>query len=515
MKKIKLILIAIVLLGSCKNFDFGDTNIPPIGETEPSPKDLLAGGIINFFNNTGRSYLTNPTFYIQWGHQNLYTSEMRYADVPISWAPWFNGVLSNFKTNIEYIDAHRDDKNIVAMGDPDNQIAVNKIMLAYVFKFVTDVYGDIPFSEALDEFNHYPKYDNQIEIYHGIIDLLKEARDQLDPNAGDITLGVQGDVIYGREFLQNTDNPGYYQTQILRWKKLANSLILHTALQLSDADPTYAQTEFNNALADPAGVIETVDDEAWVMYDIENRAWRNPYSRLRKSDYFITREFTDALQGNTVGYSPTYNHSTDYRYLIYVDDLISKNGAPYEDLNERDETTDTQMSPLIWNSVAPLPFFTAAWTYLDRAEAAARGWTGENYDNLLTSAIETSYESLSVHYGVDITSYAAAYAAARVADANDATYGNNHPNPKLLVVAEEKWISYFPMGFEAWAQWRRLDLPHLTPISTAINAGGTIPKRYTYPSDEQNINGANWQTGVQDLNPQVDNNESRVPWDVN
>ncbi len=515
MKKIIYTVLVLALLGSCKNFDFGDVNQPKVNTTEPSPKDLLNGGILNFFNNSGRSYFTNPTFYIQWLHQNQYTSEMRYADSPIDWTPWIAQILTNFETNIKYINENRNNNEVISQGDPDNQIALNLIMKAYVFKFLTDVYGDIPFTEALDPDNHFPAYDNQIDIYKSIISMLENARDMLDPNAGDIILGVKGDPIYGRN--------GIGPSQIEKWQRFANSLIMHAALQLSDVDPTYAQTKFVSALNDPAGVIESLDEEAWIYYIIDNRTWRNPFSRLRKRDYFITKEFTDALKGIPKGgiqptESPSYNHTPDDRATIFVDDPTN-DGKPYEDLSSA--SAEAQISNYIWNSIAPLPILTASWIYLDRAEAAARGWTTEDYDTLLTNAITQSYASLSAHYGVDITPQAAAYAAARVADANDATYGNNHPNPKLLVVAEEKWVAYFPMGFEAWAQWRRLDLPELDPLpaSAILNnppAGiNPIPKRYTYPTFEQTFNSDNWQQAVQSLTPAEDRNYSRVPWDVN
>ncbi len=498
MKYLKLIVVAAILLSSCESMDFGDINKDPIGPNEPSPKDLLTGGIMNFFNNSGRPWLTQPTFYVQWQAQNIYTSEMQYADSPVDWNPWFVQVLSNFKTNIEYIDANRTNSVVLSMGDPDNQIGVNKVMMAYVFKYITDIYGDIPYSEALDPSNLQPKYDNQIAIYKDIITQLKAARDMMDPAKDP----VKGDIVYGGD--------------VSKWQKLANSLILHAALQLSDVDPAYASAEFNAALADPAGVIENVSDEAWIAFTSDDRALQNPYTRLRRGDYFITKEFTDALQGedpisNITSCSPSYNHTPDARENIYSS-APGDDGKAYA-CNQAGQSA--KMSGLIWNPNAPLPFFTAAWTYLDRAEAVARGWTTENYDALLTSAIETSYASLSAHYGVDITPNAPAYAAARVADANDPTYGNNHPNPKLLVVAEEKWVAYFPMGFEAWAQWRRLDLPALTPHPAPLNTTGQIPTRYTYPGNESTLNPDGYNSGVQDLTPAEDRNDSKVPWDVN
>ncbi len=503
MKTIKLLKLAIIftiLLNSCDSIDFGDINKDPIGPNEPSPKDMLAGGMMNFFNNTGRPYFTNPTFYIQWQTQGQYTSEMQYADNPISWNPWFVQVLSNFKDNIDYINENKDNPIVLSMGDPDNQIGVNKVMMAYIFKFITDIYGDIPYTEALDKNNHIPKYDNQINIYKDIIEQLKTARDMMDPAKP----GVEGDLIYNGD--------------VSKWQKLANSLIMHAALQLSDVDAAYASTEFNAALSHPSGVIETLSDEAWIKYSIKDRPLQNPYSRLRRSDYFLSKEFTDALQGEDKinnplsSCSPSYNHTPDAREQIFSTSAGS-DGASY---SCSVSGGSAQMTDLIWEDPnAPLPFFTSAWVYLDRAEAAARGWTTEDYDTMLSNAITQSYASLSAHYGVDITPQAAAYAAARVADANDATYGNSHPNPKLLVVAEEKWVAYFPMGFEAWAQWRRLDMPVLTPHPNPLNATGQIPTRYKYPFNESTLNPNGYQSGVQDLTPAEDRNDSRIPWDVN
>ncbi len=532
MKKILYTVLAIALLGSCKNFNFGDINQPKVNTTEPSPKDLLNGGIMNFFNNSGRSYFTNPTFYIQWQHQNIYTSEMRYADLPIDWTPWYVQVLTNFETNIKYVNENRNDPKIIDMGDPDNQIAINQIMKAYVFKFIADVYGDIPFTEALDPNNHFPAYDNQIDIYKSIISMLENARDMLNPSAGDITLGVKGDPIYGR----NGIGPG----QIEKWQKFANSLIMHAALQLSDVDPVYAEQKFIAALNDPRGVIETLDEGAWIHFVIDNRTWRNPFSRLRKSDYYFTKEFTDALYGYPKGgiqpsESPTYNATLDFRAFVFINDP-GGDGKPYQDLSRiRSSDGIVQISKLIWNATAPLPILPASWVYLDRAEAVARGWaTGDNYNTMLTQAIEYSYKELVINYYDEDkipASYPNAqtlinygqnvYAPARVADANNPTYGDGTTDPKLLVVAEEKWISYFPMGFEGWAQWRRLDLPALDPLPASVilntpPAGvDPIPKRYTYPSFEQTFNSNNWQQAVQSLTPAEDRNYSRVPWDVN
>jgi len=501
MKKLSILLAFALVMASCKNIDFGDINKNPNGPVEPNPPAMLAGGMMNYFNNTGRDYFTNPTFYVQWQAQNIYDSEMRYADYPIDWDVWYVQVLSNFKENIDYIKENPD--QVIFYGDPNNQIGVNMIMMAYVFKQVTDTYGNIPFSEALDKTITTPKYDDQISIYHGLIDMLKEARDMMDPAKP----GPQGDIVYGGD--------------VAKWQKLANSLILNAALQLSNvaSEVDYAKSEFNAALNHSAGVVENVDEEMWVFYSGADRALVNPYYRLRKADYLLTKEFTDALQGEAKGMpgscSPTYNTTFDARINIYSSSPLD-DGKSYSCM---EEGGGAQMSNYIWNPddpTTPLSFFMASWTYLDRAEAAARGWTTESCGEMLTNAILASYNSLSSIYGEDITAEAAAYAAARVADGQNPNYGNSQSaeEAKLRVIAEEKWVAYFPMGFQGWTQWRRLsDYLELTPHPNPINTTGQIPRRYKYPAGEITLNPEGYKSGVQALNPPEDRNDSRIPWD--
>jgi hypothetical protein len=53
-------------------------------------------------------------------------------------------------------------------------------------------------------------------------------------------------------------------------------------------------------------------------------------------------------------------------------------------------------------------------------------------------------------------------------------------------IATEKWVSLYLQGFEAWAEWRRLDYPQLTPAPDALTGSG-IPKRYGYSANVQQL----------------------------
>ena len=159
---------------------------------------------------------------------------------------------------------------------------------------------------------------------------------------------------------------------------------------------------------------------------------------------------------------------------------------------------------------------TSAYTYLNRAEAAELGWTGEDAAAMLEQGILQSYASTTEYFGngpqiddnglepISITDEAQAFADARLADA--ASTG------MLQVIGEEKWAALFPQGFLAWNEWRRTGWPNLTPSPDPLN-DGAIPTRYLYPVNEINLNNANYQTGVGYLSPASDKNTSKVWWD--
>ncbi len=336
---------------------------------------------------------------------------------------------------------------------------------------------------------------------------------------------VKGDVIYNGN--------------MEKWQKLANSLILHAALQLSNtSEVNYARNEFNSALNNPLGVLEETSDDAWIPYFSEDYYLKNPYSQMRRADYALSKEFTDALQGDGFygsspsSCSPTFNTTPDYRIRIFSTaldpldldhpadtlDPFTFDGSPY---SCSASGGSAQISSLIWKADAPLPFFLSSWVYLDRAEAAARGWTSEDFDTMLTNGILRSYEALDKVYNPidpaksrNFVDYKTIYAAARVADANNGSYGDGNADPKLIVVAEEKWVAMFPKGFEGWTQWRRLHYPLLQPHPNPYNSTGQIPRRYAYPGEEATVNPDNRAEAVANgLNPPEDRNDSRTRWD--
>ncbi len=479
-------------LVACETVDFDDINANRNGATKPSPAGLLSSAIMSFSNITGRDGLMRPTLAVQYQAQVTYTDEMLYSEAPSSWYTYYINVMAPLDQVIKY---NQDEANqgaeLNAQGAPNNQIGVAMIFKAIAMKRVTDTWGDAPYSQAFQGLEGIsPAYDKQEDIYKTLIEELKAGRDMLD--AGNAL--PTGDILYNGD--------------VTKWKQLANSVLLQMSLQLSKRYPEpsgYAATEFNSALADANGVIDDVAEEAWFRFE-DQVGFTNPWNANRTRDYFLTAEFVDAMQGDpkATSYNPTSNTTPDARINVYAKSATLE-GVPYGFRNGSGSGKNQVSTKNYWNNTSTLPLMTASYTYLNRADAAAMGWTTEDAKVMLTKGIEASFATLEAHYEVAIADKAAAYAAKRVADATTVGIGQ--------VIAEEKWVSLFGMGFDAWAEWRRTGIPTLKPAADYQNAG-QIPRRYLYPVEEATLNGGAYQSGVAGLAPATDNNTARVWWDV-
>lgn len=511
MKNIKYILTLLLAISffACDTVDFADTNKNVNGPSDPSyTAGLFSGAIMSFATYTGRDGLMKPTLYVQWQVQVTYTDEMLYAEVPSSWFTWYVRSLQPLQQVINYVSKPENQTPafLAKQGSVGNQIGTAMIMKSIVMKRVTDTYGDVPYSDALQGLDDLtPGYDVQQDILLGLIADLKAGRDMLN-NAEAKPLG---DILYAGD--------------MNKWKKLANSEIMQIALTMSKRYPAasgIAATEFAAALNHAAGVIATVADEAWFTFtDLEG--FRNPWNQNRTPDYFLSREFTDAMYGKVTippafpgdpaaytSLSPTSNTRFDDRIKVYAKSSTLP-GVPYGHDNGTGAGANQVSTKYWWNNTTSLPLMTASYVYLNRAEAATRIWTLEDPATMLTNGIVMSYSTLDAHFA-SVTGYApisgtaAAYAAARVTDA--ATVGL----PR--VIAEEKWVSLFSQGFEAWTEWRRTNIPTLLPAVDYYN-NGNIPRRYLYPIEETSLNGSARTAGISALVPAEDKGTSKVWWD--
>ena len=148
---------------------------------------------------------------------------------------------------------------------------------------------------------------------------------------------------------------------------------------------------------------------------------------------------------------------------------------------------------------SPTYIYTYAQVLFSLAEAAHRGWIGGGdaaAADYYYDAIKASWEQWGVFNQASFTTYIAQTEVAYT------------PGTAMQKIALQKWIALFLNGYEAWAEWRRLDYPVLEPAPASLNPEG-IPVRQAYPAFEATLNSANYNeavnrmTGGDDLNTPV------------
>ena len=499
MKKL-IYIVALVALSfsSCDRIDFGDINRDPSVPEKGNIDALMRGAMVSYGSIGERNYYSNPTLYAQYQAQTAYTQEQLYAHYVGSWYKYYTEELGNLK------EVTKIDEDV--RGSTDNMKAIAELTSVLITKRITDTFGDIPYFDALnDAENVTPSYDKQKDIYLDLILRAKNARDLLNDNA----------------FRPDAATDIYYGGDINKWRKFANSLILALSIQLSKTDAApLAEAAFNEALTNAYGVIEENDENLVFTPDVTGGGV-NPISRSRAADYSVTKELTDALKGNPGPWesdingkkNPTTNHTLDQRVFVYT---LNQDGLPYGYKEYSNYNgTGQNMTDIFDQEDSPFTLFSAAYTWLNRAEGALIYNTGENVANMLTEGIKRSYTQYYDFFTANnisnsqVDTWAQDHATTRIADANDPAIA---PDGMAQVIGEEKWFALFPDGFAAWAEQRRTGFPKLHPAPDATN-GGVIPHRYLYPDNSRNVNPTGWEKGVQGLTPQEDKNTSKIWWE--
>ncbi|MFM1857298.1 MAG: hypothetical protein RLZ05_358 [Bacteroidota bacterium] len=421
-----------VLLTSCKRYssDFGDTNVNPAATTNPILPALLTNVEAGL---GGYGAQTRGGLYCQ------YFSETQYTDVSLYSIPQlsFEG---------EYSGSLMDLQNIINVNTSNNMNQVARILKAYIFSTITDRWGDIPYSKALTG-DKTPSFDKQEAVYRGCMKELTEAE-----NAFNTSSAISGDIIYGGD--------------VAKWRKLANTLRMRLAIQVSKRFPSstgWAATEFRAALADAAGTITTNADNFVVNYPGGN--FRSPWFSLYdgRKDFGESDKMV-ALVGSL----------GDARQSAFGSSTI---GVPYGRVRGFVDPwcqANPNWARILSDANRPqngsVVLVSAAETHLLRAEAADRGWTTEDMNALYQAGIAVSHAQWGI--AAPVSSY---YTQSGVALASPAGTGANIKN-----IAIQQYIAAYPDGMRGWNIWRRTGFPVLTPAPDAVNATRQIPRRYTY-----------------------------------
>ncbi len=225
-RTIKIVTALTVLLASssCKK-NFLDVNVDPNNPTKAAIDLVLPTALGYAAYNLGNPYQILAGFWGQYWTQGPTGSQFQAFDqysinsstFDRQWINMYAGPLSDLKYLVDE-GTRNGSKNYVAIG---------KIMQAYIFQVMTDLHGDIPFTDALKagEGIIAPAYNSQQEVYDGLITLVNDGIALIDE--------------------ATTNHPGtddfFYHGDMHQWKKFANTLKLKIYLRQAYVRSSVAQ----------------------------------------------------------------------------------------------------------------------------------------------------------------------------------------------------------------------------------------------------------------------------------
>ncbi len=548
-------------LSSCSDSYLEDVNTDDSKAETIDPNAQLTTTLLQTYGDfslmdTYRSYITGFTQYYAGGwNVSNYAGAVYPKDSEMAY-PWNRYYQISIKNLVDAI--HR-------TGDMPNTNAALRIHRAYMMAVLSDIYGDIPCTEAGMSFidgNATPKYDTQEEVYDFIFSELKACAAQL----GTGTDAISGDV---------TSLGGDPEA----WKRYANTLRLRYAMRISDVAPERARTEFESALNADGGIISSADEDAYIKYidapftlydgaaDLDFRAnalgemiyGQDPQSpsfvsstlfnymkkmhdprlyRIARCYIHTTRSQTDT-SGNfdvtdevlawgerggegivpcNVGdawwsdwvSAPANSDipTLDSLATLYPDKGYDKNNYPARMIRPT-------IAVAFCNADCPGILITSAEVEFLLAEAASKGWNVPgDAESHYEAGIRASMQMLNNYY--DIVS--------KISDEEIEEYIAENPlgdNPRESINTQA-WILHLTNPNEGWANLRRSDYPALAD-RTLLPVRGDFPHedpnmqtpvRLRYPLLEASYNSVNYEEAVDRLGG-TDDWHHRVWWDVN
>ncbi len=369
--------------------------------------------------------------------------------------------------------------------DNPHKEGMARIWKSFLFQRVTDLYGDIPYTEAFK--TSLPIFDTQESIYRDLIDQINLGK-ELISTPGNFPSYGQADLIYHGDLKQ--------------WEKFANSLLLRIALRVVYVAPALTQSIINDIKDQP--FIENNEDSNKLNWDptTSNIYFRNPI--------LVTEVFNNTRMSKTIVDFLVENKDPRLPFFVKpaATDGLYRGLANGLDPNEQsvfDQDYFDQFSRVgevfLKDDGATYNLHFAEVSFL-KAEAAMRGYLDINPEVYYNQGIRASMEmyGLSDHQAIE-----------NYINQSQIKYDESRALEQIIT---QKWVSLCMNGVEAWFEKRRTGFPILAPLEYAgtINEG-QFPRRLTYSDAERRLNGEHLEEAINRMGG--DTQQNRVWWDNN
>jgi hypothetical protein len=491
---------ALLVLGvsACDSNNLTSINQDPNNPTSAPPGPVFTNAsrvAVSRWLGAGAMDLRGPEFTTQHLAEVQYPDEDAYRRLAAAFTDgdFINSYSSELKNFQSVVDVGK-------AGDQPLLWGPATVMRSLVFSHITDVWGDVPYSQALQGNGATPvispAYDRQQDIYAALFQALDSA-----------TTAIAAAPASGTKL--GAADP-FYAGNALKWQKFANSLRARLAMRLVNVDPTTAQAQLLAAIAAPGGLFTSNADNArfpWPGDGVYDNPWAVNFRT--RDDHRMSQTLMNEMVPVTDPRVPIYAQPTVANPTVYagMPNALTQSGAsPYFNISSRPGqvfygATVYSCPGCVTRTGPTFPSFVM--TYADvsfiLAEAAERGWS---VGGTAAAFYDQGIRASMAQWGVSDT------AANRFATNAAIVYAGGTPG--LRQIALQRWIGLYTDGVEAWAEWRRTCIPAtVKPGPDAIE--DFVPRRYQYSIREMSVNTANVEAAISVQGP--DAFSTRMYWD--
>lgn len=430
---ISSIAMAIVSLNSCQH-ELDTFNDNPNSPTSLStPKTLLTGGEVGTISNSTGNLPRTLSLFTQHTNGNQlqsldYTNYfLTESDPETDWANIYqagvnlNQIITQFGASNPYYDG------------------IARVLMAINIGYATDVWGDIPFSEAFQGAdNMKPKYDTQEQVINQIQSYLDKAiADFARPASANKSLPGSDDI--------------FYSGNVTKWTKLAYAIKARYALRLSKKDNSAAQ----KALDYVQKALSSNTDNLVATFDGGNNQnlWFG-FNNQREGYMSMGKYFVDLLKNNN-----------DPRLSSFVG--LDSNGG-YSGSAPEDADSDASVFGDYFAGGPATPNVIVSYSEMKFIESEAQFRLGN-----LPAAQAALKEAV-------------ASSVSNVTGGSDDAFVTAASAPVTLEnIITQKYIALFTT-IEPYNDWRRTGFPVLTPNQNSQSK--KIPVRLMTPKSERTTN---------------------------
>lgn len=512
MKKILFYtLVASIAMSGCQKYI--DVNTNPNTATVTKANFVFA----NALNSTVRTmvggmHITGGTWTGQYGHSTSFTGggqEKTYIFTNNDFN-YFDGPYDNL-TDYQYVIDNAAKDGFAHLVGPC------MIMQVYMFQKLVDMYGNVPYSQALKGTAFVtPKYDDAATIYQALVTKLTDAVN----------------LINATPFPANESSDIFFNANKTRWKQLANTIKMRLIVRRSNVAGYNPASDIASLSADGLidapvlsnpGYLKTVGKLNHYYQNFgfnENDAPTGDFRKMGHAIVDFLKSSNDAFRLSRICsiIADPANDSFLTNPARYKGVPLGGSGNGYL---SSEVSAMGRMVVKKGDATRSVVVVSDAEAYFLLAEARQRGWIAGSAQSAYEEGVRRSFRVAANSYSATI-----ATASNATADGEANTYlagGGNQVNwaasaDKLKAIWVQKWVALCNIdGSEVWAEYRRTNSPTNTNgnlpgsyTAQSVATSQTQPLRLFYTLRENNVNTANV--------PLTGNTyvfTTRIFWDVN